>query len=101
MTQTTLTRRGALAGAVAALATSIVCLACVLPGIGAIVGFSVLVTAAGGIAEDGVLLAVGVATLLMGLTLGALVLVARRQSEPVRAQTSSVARLSATAEDQT
>ena len=73
----------ALAGAIAALATSVVCLACVLPGLGAIVGLSVLVTAAGGIAEDGVLLAVGVATLAIGLALGAFVLIARGRSEQV------------------
>ncbi len=83
MTHTTLTRRGGLAGAMAALATSVVCLTCILPGVGAIIGLSVLVTAAGGIADDGVLLAAGVATLVIGLTLGAFVLIARRRNEQV------------------
>ncbi len=85
MTQGTRTTRGALTGAFAALAMSVVCLACVLPGIGAIVGFSVLVTVAGGIAEDGVLLAWGIAALMIALALGAFVLTAGRRGQPARA----------------
>ncbi len=54
-------------------------LSVVLPGIGAIIGISVLVTAVGGIAEDGVLTVVGVATLVVSTTLAAYVVVARRR----------------------
>lgn len=75
-------RRSAFAGSLAALAMGIVCLACVLPVIGGIVGISILVTAAGGVAEDGTLVVVGVIALIIGLALGAFVLVARRRSEP-------------------
>ena len=83
MTRRKPANRSAIAGALATLAASVVCLACVLPGIGAIVGLSVLVTAAGGIAEDGVLLAVGIVTLAISLALVALVLIARQRGEQV------------------
>ena len=77
------TRRGAFAGAAAALAASVVCLACVLPGLGAIVGLSVLVTAAGGVAEDGVLVVAGIALLAISLALVAFAVFARHRREQV------------------
>ena len=85
MNQHKAARRGALAGSLAALAMGIVCLACVLPVIGGIVGISILVTAAGGVAEDGTLVVVGVAALAIGLALGAFVLIARRRNGPANA----------------
>ncbi len=80
MSRERVAKRGVVAGALASFAIGLVCLACILPGIGAVVGISVLVTAVGGVAEDGVLTVVGVATLAISLALGAYVLVARRRS---------------------
>ena len=80
MTRKTVAKRGIIAGALASFGVGFVCLACVLPGIGAIIGISVLVTAVGGIAEDGVLTVAGVALLAMSLGLGAYVLMARRRN---------------------
>ena len=82
MNQHKAARRGALAGSLAALVMGIVCLACVLPVIGGIVGISILVTAAGGVAEDATLVVVGVVALAIGLVLGAFVLIARRRNGP-------------------
>jgi hypothetical protein len=70
-----------MAGAIASFGVGFVCLACVLPGIGAVVGLSVLVTAVGGIADDCVLTLAGVGLLATSLALGAYVLLARRRSQ--------------------
>lgn len=80
MSRETVAKRGVIAGALASFAIGFVCLACVLPVIGGIIGISVLVTAVGGIAEDGVLTVAGVALLAASLVLGAYVLVARRRN---------------------
>jgi hypothetical protein len=79
MKRETLAKRGAVFGALTAFTVGFVCLACVLPGIGAIIGISLLVTAVGGIAEDGALTVVGIMMLLVSIALGAYVLVARRR----------------------
>lgn len=80
MSRETVAKRGAIAGALASFAVGFVCLACILPVVGGIVGISVLVTAVGGVAEDGVLTLAGIAMLAISLALGAYVLVARRSS---------------------
>lgn len=64
----------------AAFAVGFACLAGLLLGIGAAIAISVLVTAAGGVAEDGMLTLVGVATLAISPALGACALAARRRS---------------------
>lgn len=79
MSREKVAKRGAIAGALASFAVGFVCLACILPVVGGIVGISVLVTAVGGFAEDGVLTVAGVAILAISLALGAYVLVARRR----------------------
>ncbi len=73
MSRETVAKRGAIAGSLASFAVGFVCLACVLPGIGALVGSSFLVTAVGGIAEGGVLTTVSIASLAMSLAIGAYV----------------------------
>jgi len=80
MSRETIAKRGAIAGALASFAVGFVCLACILPVVGGIIGISVLVTAVGGVAEDRVLTVAGVAMLATSLALGAYVLVARRRS---------------------
>ncbi len=74
--------RGAAVAATGSLASAglgLICLACVLPGIGAIVGISALVTAVGGVADDGVLVLVGALGLAMSVALGAYTLIIRRR----------------------
>ena len=73
-------KRGAVFGASTAFTAGFLCLACVLPGISAIVGISILVTAIGGIAEDGVLTSIGIAMLLVSMVLGGYVVIARRRT---------------------
>ena len=79
MKRDAIAKRGAVLSSLTAFAVGFVCLACVLPGIGAIIGISFLVTAAGGIADDAVLTVVGVVALIVSLALGAFVLNARRR----------------------
>ena len=78
MNRETAAKRGAVAGALASVAVAFVCLACVLPAIAAVAGIAVLVTAIGGIAEDGVLTVAGVVALIISLALGAYVMFAHR-----------------------